>query len=371
MLRDSDTAGNGCKNDMECAKTNLQRALALDDVYMPALNQLAIYYFQQAKKRAGEAQVHRRTCRRTPRWQAGRRAAARARGVRVLAGRPQEPLVRADPQHRGPHPERARAGQRRGRRVRYGVKARPEVLRGADELRRGQPPLPRLRAGTGGVQQGARDAPERLRRAPRSRARATRPDQRLELRHASRRGPGGARHLQEARRRIVRTSSTTRGSSRRSTRRRSGGDKDKTIASLTQAKTIFQSFVDKAQGKDEYNGAVKRATERMKDIDDTIAFLQLPGGNTPPPPAATPAAPDAAAPAPAAGATPAPAPGAAPASPAPLPRRRLLRPVPRPPRRLPREGTRTDQSSRCQEPRARGIVQREQRAKSAVWVNGV
>ena len=93
---------------------------------------------------------------------------------------------------------------------------------------------------------------------------------------------------------------------------KSGGDKDKTIASLTQAKTIFQSFVDKAQGKDEYNGAVKRATERMKDIDDTIAFLQLPGANTPPPPAATPAAPDAAAPAPAAGATPAPAPASRP-----------------------------------------------------------
>jgi len=99
---------------------------------------------------------------------------------------------------------------------------------------------------------------------------------------------------------------------------KSGGDKDKTIASLGQAKTIFQSFVDKAQGKDEYNGAVKRATERMKDIDDTIAFLQLPGANPTPPPA-TPAAPaDGAAP-PAAGATPAPAPGAAPAAPVPAP----------------------------------------------------
>jgi hypothetical protein len=99
-----------------------------------------------------------------------------------------------------------------------------------------------------------------------------------------------------------------------------GGDKDKTIATLNQAKTIFQSFVDKAQGKDEYNGAVKRATERMRDIDDTIAFLQLPGpAPSAPPPAATPStAPpaDGTAPAPSA---PPPASAAAPGTPAPAP----------------------------------------------------
>ena len=38
---------------MECAKKNLQRALAIDDAFMPAFNQLALYYFQLAKKRAG------------------------------------------------------------------------------------------------------------------------------------------------------------------------------------------------------------------------------------------------------------------------------------------------------------------------------
>jgi tetratricopeptide (TPR) repeat protein len=98
---------------------------------------------------------------------------------------------------------------------------------------------------------------------------------------------------------------------------KSGGDKDKTIASLTQAKTIFQSFVDKAQGKGEYDGAVKRATERMKDIDDTIVFLQLPGPSAAPPPSPTPApAADGTTPAPAA---PAPASGAAPGNPAPAP----------------------------------------------------
>ena len=53
MARDSAQGGQGCKDDMDCAKLNLQRALAIDDAYMPAFNQLALYYFQLAKKRAG------------------------------------------------------------------------------------------------------------------------------------------------------------------------------------------------------------------------------------------------------------------------------------------------------------------------------
>ena len=44
--------------------------------------------------------------------EARRRAAARARRARVLAGHPKEPELRADPQHGGPHPERARASER-------------------------------------------------------------------------------------------------------------------------------------------------------------------------------------------------------------------------------------------------------------------
>ena len=53
MARDGAQSAPGCKDDMECAKLNLQRALAIDDAYMPAKNQLALYYLQSAKKRAG------------------------------------------------------------------------------------------------------------------------------------------------------------------------------------------------------------------------------------------------------------------------------------------------------------------------------
>ncbi|MDF2696330.1 MAG: repeat protein, partial [Labilithrix sp.] len=52
MARDGSTPGAGCKDDMACAKLNLHRALALDDAYMPAHNELALYYFRAARRRA-------------------------------------------------------------------------------------------------------------------------------------------------------------------------------------------------------------------------------------------------------------------------------------------------------------------------------
>ncbi len=49
------TTANGA-NDLERARRNLQRALALDDGFMPAFNQLAVYYLEQAKARASGRQ---------------------------------------------------------------------------------------------------------------------------------------------------------------------------------------------------------------------------------------------------------------------------------------------------------------------------
>jgi Tfp pilus assembly protein PilF len=53
MERGSDQADGDGKNDMERAQRNLQRALAIDDSYMPAFNQLSVYYLEQAKNQAG------------------------------------------------------------------------------------------------------------------------------------------------------------------------------------------------------------------------------------------------------------------------------------------------------------------------------
>lgn len=54
MKRDSSEGGSGCDDDFSCAKLNLQRALAINDSFMPAFNQLAVYYLELAKRRAAE-----------------------------------------------------------------------------------------------------------------------------------------------------------------------------------------------------------------------------------------------------------------------------------------------------------------------------
>lgn len=71
MQRGGSTGGAGCDDDLSCAKLNLQRALAIDDGFMPAANQLSVYYMEQAKAKAG-----------------GKKAAGRKgrRGALVVAG---------------------------------------------------------------------------------------------------------------------------------------------------------------------------------------------------------------------------------------------------------------------------------------------
>ncbi len=60
MERGSDQATDDGANDMERAKKNIQRALAIDDGYMPAFNQLAIYYMEAAKVKAGTRRGRKR-----------------------------------------------------------------------------------------------------------------------------------------------------------------------------------------------------------------------------------------------------------------------------------------------------------------------
>ena len=46
-------------NDFARARNNLHRALAVDDTYMPAFNQLALYYLEAAKMKAGRQSTRR------------------------------------------------------------------------------------------------------------------------------------------------------------------------------------------------------------------------------------------------------------------------------------------------------------------------
>jgi tetratricopeptide (TPR) repeat protein len=49
---------------------------------------------------------------------------------------------------------------------------------------------------------------------------------------------------------------------------------EQTLAALREAKSLFMTFLDRAAGKPAYAGAVKRARQRMQDIDDVVAFVR-------------------------------------------------------------------------------------------------
>ncbi len=59
MRRNSQSADDDGANDFERARKNLQRALAVDDTYMPAFNQLALYYLEAARQKAGRQSTRR------------------------------------------------------------------------------------------------------------------------------------------------------------------------------------------------------------------------------------------------------------------------------------------------------------------------
>jgi Tfp pilus assembly protein PilF len=55
MKRGNQVADSDGPNDYQRAKRYIQSALAVDDAFMPAFNQLAIYYLETAKQKAGRA----------------------------------------------------------------------------------------------------------------------------------------------------------------------------------------------------------------------------------------------------------------------------------------------------------------------------
>jgi tetratricopeptide (TPR) repeat protein len=61
MKRRSTHTDNDGANDFDRAKKNLQRALAIDDSYQPAFNQLALYYLEMAKQKAGRSGKQQKT----------------------------------------------------------------------------------------------------------------------------------------------------------------------------------------------------------------------------------------------------------------------------------------------------------------------
>ena len=324
MQRDGAAGGDGCKDDMECAKKNLQRALAIDDSYMPAFNQLALYYFQQAKKKAGT--VKGRGGRSiVTNASLGKRADVQQLELALLVG---SQALRKNSKY-APILNTMGLIQNELGQVNSSVASFKSAAGLDPRFFEAQMNYAAVNLSFRGFEaaQGAYENALKMRSndydAHLGYALALRgliTDVNYDTQVAKVQAElDTCKKLDPARPDAY----FNEGILTQEYKAKSGGDKTKIIATLKAAQGIFRDFITRANGKAEYDGAVKRAQGdgpdycaknpktcdrgRIGDMDDIIQFLEIPDQNTVTPPT-TPAATPEPTPAPAAGATGTPAP---------------------------------------------------------------
>ncbi len=324
MQRDSDTVGANCHSkaggkdvdlaDFECAKLNLQRALAIDDGYMPAFNQLALYYFGSAKKKAGGKRFGRTI--------ATSAAIAKRGDVQQLelASLVCSQAVRKSASYAPIHNTSGLILNELGQ-VNTAVKEFQAAASLDPHFFEAQMNLAAINLSFRGFDKAEAayrkalemhpndyDAHLGLALALRGQIDDSNYDKQVTAVQAeldSCKKIDGARPDAYFNEGILTQEYKAKGAS----------DVAKAVGIYQQAKTVFQTFMEKADGKSDYDGAVKKTKERMQDIDDTVTFLQAggpPAGGAPPAPSDS-SAPAAAPPAGSAAPAPAPAAAAAPA----------------------------------------------------------
>jgi len=277
MQRDAPTGGNDCKDDMECAKKNLQRALAIDDAYMPALNQLALYYFGLAKKRAGAV-----------RSRGGRSIATNAAiGKRAdvqqleLAALVASQAIQKNPGY-APIYNTAGLVQNELGKINLAVSffskaATLDPTFFEAQMNYGEVNLsfrgfqPAEGAFRKAIAMRANDYDAHLGLALALRGQIT--DVNYDTQLAAVQAELDACKKIDPQRPDA---FYNEGILTQEFKAKAGGGKDQTKAALKQAIAILTDFTAKAQGKSEYDGALKKAKDRIQDANDIITFLDTP-----------------------------------------------------------------------------------------------
>jgi|HubBroStandDraft_2_1064218.scaffolds.fasta_scaffold27630_2 tetratricopeptide (TPR) repeat protein len=303
MLRDSDTIGANCQSkagdlkDFECAKLNLQRALAIDDGYMPAFNQLALFYFGSAKKKAGARKFGRTIA--TNAAIAKRGDVQQLELAALVCGQ----AVRKNKGYAPIHNTSGLILNELGQ-VNTAVKEFSAAAQLDPHFFEAQMNLAAINLSFRGFDkaEGAYrkalemhpndyDAHLGLALALRGQIDDTNYDKQVAAVQAE---LDACKKIDGARPDAY----FNEGILTQEYKAKGAGGTDKAVVVYGQAKQVFQTFLEKAGDKPEYGGAVKKTRERMQDIDDTVTFLQAGGPSTPaPPPPAGSAAPAAAPPA--------------------------------------------------------------------------
>ncbi|MDP8999331.1 MAG: tetratricopeptide repeat protein [Myxococcota bacterium] len=324
MLRDSSQVGANCHakaagkdvdlGDFDCAKLNLQRALAIDDGYMPAFNQLALYYFGSAKKKEGAGKKFGRTI-------ATNAALAKRGDVQQLelAALVCSQAVKKNPGYAPIHNSSGLILNELGQ-VNTAVKEFTQASTLDPHFFEALMNLAAINLSFRGFDKAEAAYRKALEMHPNDydghlglalALRGQIDDSNYDKQVAAVQAEIDAcKKLDPARP----DSYFNEGILTQEYKAKGAGAKEKTIGVYQQAKQIFMTFMDKASGKPEYDGAIKKAKERMQDMDDMVKFLELPGDTTPsgqPTPAAVPSA---SSPSPATSGSPAPVGTAAPSS---------------------------------------------------------
>ena len=279
----SEPAYNGtkqCNTDMECARKNLTRALAIDDAYMPASNQLGLYYLQNARKAAGYGKAGAAT--------GGKRINAQQLELAALVC---AQAIRKNasyaPIHNTAGLVMMELGQMNGAVQEFGAAARLDP-----KLYEAQMNLAAVNLGFRGFDQAE---------AAYKRVVAMRPDDfeaHLGLALALRGQISDANYdAQVAAVQAELDSAKKLGPTRPEPLynegilvqefKSKGLDQAKQIAVLEQAKGIYQQFLAKTESRSDLEAARKKSKDRIQDIDDTIQFLKM-GDAAPEPAAAAP-----------------------------------------------------------------------------------
>jgi tetratricopeptide (TPR) repeat protein len=294
MARDGAVAGRDCANDVECAKTNLQRALAIDDAYMPALNQLALYYFQQARKRAGVAAAASKARGRHVLTPAGARRAADVQQLE-LAALVCSQAIKKNARYAPIHNTAGLVQNELGH-VSSAVAEFGEAIKLDPRSFEAQMNYAAVNLGFRGFEQAQKAYEAAITLRPNDY------DAHLGLAIALRGPLTGAEP--EVEKRVSAVLVEIEAAKKIDPSRpdayfnqailvhefeTKGGDQKRTLAALDKAKASFLDFLTKAGERAEYAAASTRAKERIQDIDQTRIFVAQSGGvPTKPSPVATP-----------------------------------------------------------------------------------
>ncbi|MEY4548981.1 MAG: hypothetical protein RL685_5176 [Pseudomonadota bacterium] len=276
MERGNETEDADGANDLERAKKNIQRALAIDDSFMPAMNQLAIYYMEQAKRKVGgEGQPQGRR----------RGGLAVASATRVQANRQQLELAwlvasqgaKIDPKYA---PLYNTAGL-----IQVELHDYNGAVKSFGRARSLDPNFFEAHMNYAAVSlsfRGFAEADKAYRDALRLEPKDY--EAHLGLALALRGQIDDANYdtfLAEAKKHLAeckqidsnRVEAYYNEAILTQEYEAKGGESAKTIPALRQAVVKYREFISKAKGRAGYAEAVKRSGERARDIEDTIKFI--------------------------------------------------------------------------------------------------